>query len=291
MATREEFRQLLTLTLQVSSEKDKNYVKLDLDLKSILYPPRYRIFFYAYSLENNKSWLLDPVRWIYVPPPEFSMSTSPATLDITAGDKGTIELNVNSTTGFQPTVYLDIPYLPANIGVEYENGKSPGARSSRAAQRWNERMAGQPLATVVREAPAPDWRDRRAGPCAPVGASPRHGRPPAEIGADRGRVGPDGVGRRVAGFEGLEEPSQGRVDRGFGRYSPLTRPRPGPRRLRARPADRRFRRPGAGFRRPTLTWRRVPRRSVDVAAPSGVRGDHAGHAGSRGAGRRRRRVC
>lgn len=104
------------------NEKDKNYVKLDLDLKSILYPPRYRIFFYAYSLENNKSWLLDPVRWIYVPPPEFSMSTSPATLDITAGDKGTIELNVNSTTGFQPTVYLDIPYLPANIGVEYENG-------------------------------------------------------------------------------------------------------------------------------------------------------------------------
>jgi hypothetical protein len=105
------------------TEKDKNYVKLDLDLKSILYPPRYRIFFYAYSLENNnKSWLLDAVRWIYVPPPEFSMSTSPATLDITAGDKGSIELNVNSTTGFQPTVYLNIPYLPANIGVEYENG-------------------------------------------------------------------------------------------------------------------------------------------------------------------------
>ena len=50
------------------------------------------------------------------------MSTSPVTLDITAGDKGTIEINVNSTTGFQPTVYLDIPYLPANIGVEYENG-------------------------------------------------------------------------------------------------------------------------------------------------------------------------
>src|SRR2546423_34663 len=77
------------------TEKDKNYVKLDLDLKSILYPPRYRIFFYAYSLENNKSWLLDAVRWIYVPPPEFSMSTSQATLDITAGDKGVIELNVN----------------------------------------------------------------------------------------------------------------------------------------------------------------------------------------------------
>jgi hypothetical protein len=50
------------------------------------------------------------------------MSTSPDTLDITAGDKGTIELNVNSTTGFQPTVYLNIPYLPANIEVEYENG-------------------------------------------------------------------------------------------------------------------------------------------------------------------------
>src|SRR6187200_3018371 len=30
------------------TEKDKNYVKLDLNLKSILYPPRYRIIFYVY---------------------------------------------------------------------------------------------------------------------------------------------------------------------------------------------------------------------------------------------------
>jgi hypothetical protein len=43
-------------------------------------------------------------------------------LDITAGEKGNIELNVNSNTGSQPTIYLDIPYLPPNIGVEYENG-------------------------------------------------------------------------------------------------------------------------------------------------------------------------
>lgn len=105
------------------TEKNKNYVKLDLDLKSILFPPRYRVFFYAYSLENE-SWLLDAVRWIYIPPPEFSMSTSPTTVDITAGDKGTIELNVNSTTGFEPNVYLNIPYLPTNIGIEYENGNN-----------------------------------------------------------------------------------------------------------------------------------------------------------------------
>ena len=104
------------------TEKDKNYVKLDLDLKAMLYPPRYKIFFYAYSLEDYKSWLLDAVRWIYIPPPEFAMSSSPNSLDITAGEKGNIELNVNSNTGSQPTVYLDVPYLPANIGVEYENG-------------------------------------------------------------------------------------------------------------------------------------------------------------------------
>ena len=104
------------------TEKDKNYVKLDLDLKAMLYPPRYRIFFYAYSLVDIKNWLLDAVRWIYIPPPEFAMSSSPNSLDITAGEKGNIELNVNSNTGSQPTVYLDVPYLPVNIGVEYENG-------------------------------------------------------------------------------------------------------------------------------------------------------------------------
>lgn len=57
-------------------DKKSGSLIIDVDLKPLLFPDKYRIFFYAYSLSNG-NYLLDAVRWVYVPPPEFTVSTKP----------------------------------------------------------------------------------------------------------------------------------------------------------------------------------------------------------------------
>jgi hypothetical protein len=45
---------------------------LHADLSSMLFPVKYKVFFYAYAQEKQDSlWLMDPVRWIFIPPPEI----------------------------------------------------------------------------------------------------------------------------------------------------------------------------------------------------------------------------
>ncbi len=91
-------------------------VILDADLKPMLFPDKYRIFFYAYSLSNG-NYLLDAVRWVYVPPPEFTVSTKPEILVMVPGEKKNVDVLINSTTGFQPVVRLDIENIPKGINL------------------------------------------------------------------------------------------------------------------------------------------------------------------------------
>jgi hypothetical protein len=97
-----------------------NYIQLDLDLSKILSPPKYRVFFYAYSLTNDFQWLLNAVRWIYVPPIEFKMWTLPSSIDLISGRKGTVDLYINNPTGFQSSVTLATNHT-SDVKVEVEN--------------------------------------------------------------------------------------------------------------------------------------------------------------------------
>lgn len=108
-----------------------NYIQLDLNLSKILSPPKYRVFFYAYSFDNlynnymqkikSFQWLLDGIRWIYIPPPEFKMSISPSFIDLTSGQREPVELSVNNTTGFPSNVTLTTNHLPSDINATFEN--------------------------------------------------------------------------------------------------------------------------------------------------------------------------
>ena len=91
-------------------------VILDADLKPMLFPDKYRLFFYAYSLSNG-NYLLDAVRWVYVPPPEFTVSTKPEILVMVPGEKKNVDVLINSTTGFQPVVRLDVDNIPKGINL------------------------------------------------------------------------------------------------------------------------------------------------------------------------------
>ena len=109
-------------------DKDKNYVKLYVDLNAILSPTRYKVTFYAYSHEGkiaNVGWLLDAVRWIYIPPPEFTVSTSPRSIDLTSGEQRTIEVRVNSSTPLTPKIQFHPVSLPKGIRLEFENTTQP----------------------------------------------------------------------------------------------------------------------------------------------------------------------
>ena len=96
--------------------KKSGSIIINADLKPMLFPDKYRLFFYAYSLSNG-SYLLDAVRWVYVPPPEFTVSTKPEILVLVPGEEKNVDVFINSTTGFQPVVKLDVENIHKGLNL------------------------------------------------------------------------------------------------------------------------------------------------------------------------------
>lgn len=105
-------------------DKKSESILLGLDMKPMLFPDKYRLFFYAYSLSNG-TYLLDAVRWVYVPPPEFTISTNPEVLLLVPGERKNIDIEINSTTGFQPLVSLNVENIPDSINFTIADTKIP----------------------------------------------------------------------------------------------------------------------------------------------------------------------
>ena len=112
--------------ITLSSGEKQGYIKLELDLSSMLTPEKYKLFFYAYSNppldpysgKEKGSGILDAVRWAYVPPPEFTISTEPKFIKVRAGEEEDILVQVNSTTGLQPIVIVKPTISSSNISME-----------------------------------------------------------------------------------------------------------------------------------------------------------------------------
>lgn len=104
------------------------FVNLFTDLKKMLSPNKFKIFFYAYS-EGNESvpYILDAVRWAYVPPPEFTLTVSPDIIELMPGQDTTIEVRLNSTTELNPTVKFSHSNIPENVklSIKYPEREVP----------------------------------------------------------------------------------------------------------------------------------------------------------------------
>jgi hypothetical protein len=88
-------------------EKKRAYVVLPLNLSYLHYPQKYRITFYAEVKRNEKEgFLTDFTRTIAIPPLKIDITTIPQFLSIRPGENKTITLQINSTKGFEPSVYL-----------------------------------------------------------------------------------------------------------------------------------------------------------------------------------------
>jgi hypothetical protein len=91
-------------------EKQKPYVVLPLNLSYLHYPEKYKVTFYAeVKRKGHDSFFTDFTRTVAIPPLKLDISTIPTSLTIRPGESKTITLRINSTSGFEPTVYLSTP--------------------------------------------------------------------------------------------------------------------------------------------------------------------------------------
>lgn len=108
---------------------EEGYASIYSDMSTLTFPAKYKVIFYAEEIKG-KSWIVDHTDWIYIPPPEFSISTLPESVELRAGENRTIEVSVESAEGFEPAVFLytlDQP-LGIDLDIKYDRLQIPSFR-------------------------------------------------------------------------------------------------------------------------------------------------------------------
>jgi hypothetical protein len=124
-----------------------DYVTLYADLNKMFSPTRYKVLFYSEEVKGLK-WIMDSSKWIYIPPPEFVITTLPQSVDLRQGDSRTIEVQVNSTKGFEPSFQLyavypssstsSFPYQQQQLKQQQYAYKGPITASAASADNSND---------------------------------------------------------------------------------------------------------------------------------------------------------
>jgi hypothetical protein len=86
-------------------KKDGYYVLLDVNLDELLSPEKYKVLFYS-EAKREGSFRTDLTRWVAIPPLELAVFASPSSIELRKGDEKTIEIQVNASQGYEPTVEL-----------------------------------------------------------------------------------------------------------------------------------------------------------------------------------------
>ena len=90
-------------------DKKKSYVDLSLNLDAIHSPNEYNILFYisdSFIKDGRLCRLADISNRVYIPPPEFVISTSANSIQLRPGDEKKIEVQVKTTTNTKSQVFL-----------------------------------------------------------------------------------------------------------------------------------------------------------------------------------------
>jgi hypothetical protein len=89
--------------------EENKYVELSLDLSAATYPNQYSLLFYTiyvFIKDGRLCGLSDISNRVYVPPPDFTMSTSPSHIDLRAGEEKAVSLQIKSNTNTRSEVFL-----------------------------------------------------------------------------------------------------------------------------------------------------------------------------------------
>jgi hypothetical protein len=100
------------------SKEGEHYVVLSADLDAMLSPKRYKAIFYG-EVRREGSLRTDFTRWVAIPPLELTLSSSPNSVDLRKGEEKTIEVKVNTTQGYEPTVNLNATSHSKNIILDF----------------------------------------------------------------------------------------------------------------------------------------------------------------------------
>jgi hypothetical protein len=107
------------------SKEGAHYVQLSVDLDAMLSPKKYRVIFYG-EVKREGSFRTDFTRWVAIPPLELTVSTFPKSVELKKGEQKTIEVRINTTHGYEPTVNLEAKSQSKNIIFDFtQNDTSP----------------------------------------------------------------------------------------------------------------------------------------------------------------------
>jgi hypothetical protein len=88
------------------SNEDERFVTIYADLEAMGSPERFRVVFFAETDNGLFNWYADYTNWIFLPPPELVLSTTPEFVILDQGGDENIAIQIKSTTGSEPTIYL-----------------------------------------------------------------------------------------------------------------------------------------------------------------------------------------
>jgi hypothetical protein len=111
--------------------KEKDYVKLSMDLSKINFPDQYSLVFFVIDSYSNRSYtcnidLFDMSDEVHIPPPEFSFIVSPSSISLRPGEDAKLELQIKNTNAklnsyvslsTNTTQDLDIKFIPNSTSV------------------------------------------------------------------------------------------------------------------------------------------------------------------------------
>lgn len=130
---------------------DQKYVVIPLEMDSITSPGHFRVLYYAVVIYANKSdqkstnsysakesisdnaskMLVDLSSWIDIPPPTYSFSTTPSTIEIVRGGEQEIGIQLVSSSGMLPDSASFIPVTDASeISIEQTSKETLNESSS-----------------------------------------------------------------------------------------------------------------------------------------------------------------
>lgn len=130
----------------------EGYASVYADMSRLSSPTRYRAIFYAQEIQG-KTWTIDHTDWIYIPPPEFAISTLPGSVELKAGENKTIEVSVESIESFEPAVYLYSLDQPESMKLDFKYDKlripSYGIATTPLTIATSENISQQPYTVYI----------------------------------------------------------------------------------------------------------------------------------------------
>jgi hypothetical protein len=110
------------------SKKGVHYVKLSLDLDEILSPEKYKVVFYA-EVEKEGKFISDFTRMVAIPPLEIGVTPSSNSIELRKGEQKTIEIQVHTTQGYEPTVNVNAKSQSKQLMLDFTQNDGDNDKS------------------------------------------------------------------------------------------------------------------------------------------------------------------